>query len=137
MLSPGNHHNGSRRTSPDDFTLLRKKPQTVFSVCQPWASPLWLAARLLTSGDVEQNLGPPKHNTHSITFTCSICNQLITPKQYSLFCNTHLSLKHWVHKKCTTTTLNDYHPTWTCPLHTQLTTTPPPPNTITTPPLPD
>src|SRR5688572_30848705 len=85
----------------------------------------------------EQNPGLPKNNTtHATTFTCSICNQLITPKQYSLFCNTHLSLKHWVHKKCTTTTLNDYHPAWTCPLHTQLTTTPPPPNTITTPPIP-
>src|SRR5688572_13525414 len=31
--SPANHHNQSRRSSPDDFTLLRKKPQTVTYIC--------------------------------------------------------------------------------------------------------
>ena len=99
-----------------------------FSAVQTWASPLWLAVRLLAAGDVERNPGPP-HNHHqqhltnqSVIYECSICNKEITDKHYSLLCHLQSDTNHWVHKKCTKTAVKDYHPAWKCPLHTSTTT---------------
>ena len=120
-----------------------REPQTVFSVCQPWASPLWLAARLLASGDVEANPGPPKNNstktinqpsTSTTTYICPICNKPITTRQYSLLCNHLQSPTHWVHKKCTSASIQNYHPAWTCPLHSHNQTSPTSSNSPTAPP---
>ena len=56
-------------------------PQTeVFSVCQPWVSPQVLAARLIASGDVEQNPGPPKSNKNQKTAPKT---RTINPNLYS------------------------------------------------------
>ena len=73
------------------------------------------------------------HATQLIIYTCSICNQEITTKQYSFLCHQHFEPNHWVHKKCTSTLIKDYHPAWTCPLHTSVITTPATPNSAITP----
>jgi len=53
-----NSRKRQRRKSPTSNPALVREPHTVFSVCQPCLSPLWLAIRLLTSGDMEQDPGP-------------------------------------------------------------------------------
>src|SRR6188768_3362291 len=94
------------------------EPRTVFSVCQPEVSPLWLASLLLLSGDVEENPGPPKTNQPSTstkqTWTCQICTNKINHNQTSYLCH---NTDHWVHKKCSETLQIDYHKDWTCKLH--------------------
>ena len=96
---------------------LSRVPQTVFSVCQSWASPLWLAVQLLKAGDIESNPGPPRtHRPPKSTWICNICHRPINTNQYSYLC--HHTNSHWVHKRCTTTPLAHYNNiTWTCPLH--------------------
>ena len=127
-----NCHYRARRTSDHqmDFNCptwsLHRDPQTVFSVCRPWKSPLWLAALLLRSGDVEANPGPitkptktqSQQSTSTNTWICNICHTPITPNQYSFKCNIPM-LPHWVHKKCTQTLIKDHSQTWICPLHLQ------------------
>jgi len=46
--------------SPMSKPAPARKPRTVLLVCQPWASPLWLAIRILASGYVELNPGPQR-----------------------------------------------------------------------------
>jgi len=85
-----NSRNRQRRRSPTSNPAAVREPHTVFSVCQPWASPLWLAIRLLASGDVE--------HTSKQQVICTICNNIITSKQYSFLCNVHSNYEHWVHR---------------------------------------
>lgn len=126
-------HNISRRRTNCHFDLTSTcqgsdhsaafgQPRAATPACQSWASPLLLEAKLLASGDVEQNPGPPKtHTKTTTTFFCSICNKQITRRHGALLCNTNPS--HWVHKTCTKTSYKKHHNTWTCPLHTTNTTT--------------
>ena len=97
---------------------LSRVPQTVFSVCQSWASPLWLAVQLLKAGDIESNPGPPRtHRPPQSTWICDICHGPINSNQWSYLC--HHANFHWVHKRCTTTPLAHYNNiTWTCSLQT-------------------
>jgi len=89
----------TRRKSPTSNPAFFKKPHAVFSVCKSWASSLWLATMLFHSGDVGQNPGPQKKQL----FICTICNDILTTKQYSFLCNLQFNHEHWVHKKCTNT----------------------------------
>ena len=97
---------------------LFREPQTLFSVCQPEVSPLWLASLLLLCGDIESNPGPTKpklNSTHTKQiWTCSICTKTITHNQTSFLCH---DTDHWVHKKCANTSERNLHDTWTCQLH--------------------
>ena len=97
---------------------LFREPQTLFSVCQPEVSPLWLASLLLLCGDIESNPGPTKpklNSTHTKQiWTCSICTKTITHNQTSFLCH---DTDHWVHKKCANITERNHHDTWTCPIH--------------------
>src|SRR6187399_1697724 len=99
---------------------LSREPQTIFSVCQPKLSPLWLAFLLLLCGDIETNPGPTKSkSTQDSTnkkqiWTCAICTKTITRNQISFQCH---NTNHWVHKKCSKITEKDYHIDWTCSLH--------------------
>lgn len=66
---------------------------------------------------MERNPGP--------VWTCDICTNRITNNQTSLLCNT--DIPHWVHKKCTNITTQQYRltrGTWKCILHTNTTPTP-------------
>ena len=99
-----------------------------------------MSARLLVSGDVAQNPGPPTNNkqkttnkssTNTPTYVCSICNKQITDNQYSFLCHHPIS-NHWVHKKCTTTLIGEYNDSWTCPSHPQNINVPTTANTTTT-----
>ena len=90
----------------------------------PVTAPTWLAALLALAGDIEQNPGP---------WTCNICNTQITNRHTSIECN-HTT-KHWLHLKCTDTTIKAYkntHGKWKCNTHTQNPTPQPqPPQTHT------
>jgi hypothetical protein len=106
-------------------TLLQSEPWTVFSVCQPWASLHWLAARLLASGDVEakpRTYHPQSKQTTSTTpiYTCSLSDRRITKNQGSMKCYNPTGPEHWVHTKCTNTQPRDHHSIWTCPKHTEI-----------------
>ena len=71
----------------------------------------WLVARLLLSGDVEQNPGPGKR------WQCALCSQYIkTKSQTSIRCN-HTTI-HWVHITCTNIAPTQYTNFWKCVLHT-------------------
>src|SRR6188768_2368548 len=80
-------------TDPATPTRSRsREPQTIFSVCQPKLSPLWLASLLLLCGDVERNPGPNKSKQDSTTnkkqiWNCSICNKTIARNQTSFLCH--------------------------------------------------
>ena len=70
-----------------------------------------LVARLLLSGDVEQNPGPGRR------WQCALCSQYIeTKSQTSIRCN-H-TRTHWVHITCTNITPIQYTNFWKCALHT-------------------
>jgi hypothetical protein len=68
---------------------------------------MWLAAKLLLSGDVEENPGPR-------VWTCIICDKQITNRQTSFRCNYE---DHWVHQKCTNTNTRQYTNSWVCSIH--------------------
>ena len=103
---------------PEITCSLPGEPRTVFSVCQPEVSPLWLVSLLLLSGDVEENPGPPKIHQPTTstkqTWICQICTNKINHNQTSYLCH---NTDHWVHKKCSETLQKDYHGNWTCKLH--------------------
>ena len=123
-----------------DLSAATWQPQAAPPAYQTWASPQQMAARLLVSGDVEQNPGPPtnykqkatnKSSATTSTFICSICNKQITNRHCSFRCN-HPTSNHWVHQKCTTSLINDYNDNWTCPSHPQNINTPITAKTATT-----
>ena len=122
-----------------DLSAATWQPQAIPPAYQTWVSPQCIAARLLTSGDVEQNPGPPTNNkqkstnkssTNTPTYVCSICNKQITNNQFSFLCHHPIS-NHWVHKKCTTTLIGEYNNSWTCPSHLQNINVPTTANTTT------
>src|SRR4029077_16656648 len=91
-----------------DLAAATWQPQATPPAYQTWASPHWMAARLLVSGDVAQNPGPPTNNkqktakkssTITPTFICSICNKRIIDNYHSSFRCNHPISNHWVHKK--------------------------------------
>src|SRR3989442_15921841 len=59
-VSPTLPKNKQRRKQLDQPVLIYEDPGPFFSVAQSQASLLWLAYRLLTSGDIEPNPGSPK-----------------------------------------------------------------------------
>ena len=123
------HHNQDL-----DLSAATWQPQAITPAYQTWASSQWMAARLLVSGDVAQNPGPPTNNkqkvtnkssTNTPTYVCSICNKQITDNQFSFLCHHPISNHGWVHKKCTATLIRDYNDSWTCPSHLQNINAPP------------
>ena len=97
--------------------LSKESPSAVFSACRPADPVSWAEQSLLLGGDIETNPGPH-------TYNCNICTHNITRRQYSIHCNSNTP--HWVHLRCTNTSLAEYSNTWRCPTHatTQQNTTP-------------
>ena len=78
-------------------------------------------ARLLLSGDVQQNPGPGKK------WLCTLCSLHIkTKSQTSIRC-IHTTT-HWVHLTCTNITATQYTDTWKCAQHSTYTTQTQPPH---------
>jgi len=67
-----------RRKSPKSNPAPVREPHIVFSVCQPWASPLWLAIRLLAWGTWNKTLDHRRNNIWLVllgtTSAPSICS---------------------------------------------------------------
>jgi len=88
-VAPTNSRKRQRRKSLTSNPAPVREPHTFFSVCEPWASPLWLAIRLLASGIVERNPGPQRRRQlaglvrHALsTSICSLvqwCGLLLLP----------------------------------------------------------
>ena len=96
----------------------------VFWVCRPCGPALrsadlvaetreYRGLLLLRAGDIETNPGPTRQTTQ--TWTCDLCNRTIARNQYSILCNSQPS--HWIHKRCSSIRIEQYHNRWTCRLH--------------------
>ena len=78
----------------------------------------WLAKNLKMAGDIEENPGPKSEQRpekKSSIWNCSLCGKGIAHTELSIPCNDET--RHWVHVKCTKTTLEKYTPKWKCPKH--------------------
>ena len=103
--------------SPHLYPALRKGgPNPLFFSVPSLRPPAgWLVARLLLSGDLEQNPGPGKK------WPCTLCSIHIKTKSQTSICCNHTTT-HWVHLTCTNITPTQYTNTWKCTQHSKHTT---------------
>ena len=73
---------------------------------------VWL---IILSGDIETNPGPHT-SAQKPKYLCTLCNKYIHKNAYSIRCNHNDT--HWLHLKCTNTSLKTYKNKWKCILHT-------------------